>query len=99
MYFTTHFHAMGNQQSNTASTGAMASRSPFGNDDDDKSYLTLTGYDIMKPLGEGSYGKVRIVRQKKNGKYYALKYVDKRHCKYFVLQLKQYWYPVPYNTG
>lgn len=49
--------------------------------DEDGPHLSLSGYDIMKPLGEGSYGKVRIVRQRTTGKYYALKYVDKRHGK------------------
>lgn len=48
---------------------------------EDESYLSLGGYDIMKPLGEGSYGKVRVVRQKGSGQFYALKYVDKKHCK------------------
>lgn len=45
----------------------------------DQSFLKLSGYDILKPLGEGSYGKVRVVRQKKDGSFYAMKYVDKRH--------------------
>lgn len=52
------------------------------NDSEETSPLTLNGYDILKPLGEGSYGKVRVVRQKDNGRYYALKYVDKRHSEY-----------------
>lgn len=42
--------------------------------------LLLDGYSLLLKLGEGSYGRVIMVRQKKTQKYYALKYVDKRHA-------------------
>lgn len=41
--------------------------------------LVLEGYALLKQLGEGSYGKVRLVAQKRNNNFFALKYVDKRH--------------------
>lgn len=41
--------------------------------------LSLDGYRLLKKLGEGSYGRVIMVKQKKSGSLYALKYVDKRH--------------------
>lgn len=41
--------------------------------------LAIDGYGLLKQLGEGSYGKVRMVVQKRSGNFYALKYVDKRH--------------------
>ena len=41
--------------------------------------LCLEGYTLMHQLGEGSYGRVRMVRQKATKKYLALKYIDKRH--------------------
>lgn len=41
--------------------------------------LCLEGYTLMHQLGEGSYGRVRMVRQKATNKYLALKYIDKRH--------------------
>lgn len=43
------------------------------------SNLALSGYDILHPLGEGTYGKVRVARQRLDNKIYAIKYVDKRH--------------------
>lgn len=43
------------------------------------SNLLLDGYSLLLKLGEGSYGRVIMVRQKKTQKYYAMKYVDKRH--------------------
>lgn len=41
--------------------------------------LQLNGYNVYKLLGQGTYGKVRIVQQKKTKKLYAMKYADKRH--------------------
>lgn len=74
---------MGNQHSNLRS--ATTSTVPVYEEKNHE--FSLHGYDIMKPLGEGSYGKVRVVRQKKDGKYYALKYVDKRHGKFFIIKI------------
>lgn len=65
---------MGNQQSNVKKQIEVV---------EDRSHLSLIGYDIMKSMGEGSYGKVRVIRLRQNGEYYAIKYVDKRHGKCF----------------
>lgn len=51
--------------------------------------LALSGYQIMKSLGEGSYGKVRVAKQRSSGKYYAIKYIDKRHGMYFLFSNSQ----------
>lgn len=41
---------------------------------------SLNGYNLMKKLGEGAYGRVVMVQQKATNNYYALKYVDKQHA-------------------
>lgn len=41
--------------------------------------LHLSGYLLLAKLGEGAYGHVRMVQQKQTNKFFALKYVDKRH--------------------
>jgi serine/threonine protein kinase len=43
------------------------------------SNLSLTGYHLVKRLGEGAYGRVIMVCHKQTQNYYALKYADKRH--------------------
>ncbi len=34
-------------------------------------------FEYIKTAGRGSYGKVKLVKHKENGKYYALKIIDK----------------------
>lgn len=41
--------------------------------------LSLKRYEVLKKLGEGSYGSVRMIRERAANQLYALKYIDKRH--------------------
>lgn len=47
--------------------------------EDPEDNFHMNGYAIMKKLGEGSYGQVRMIQEKKTKSFYALKYIDKRH--------------------
>ncbi|KAK9764789.1 hypothetical protein K7432_007427 [Basidiobolus ranarum] len=40
----------------------------------------LFQYDLLKSLGRGAFGKVMVVRSKRDGKLYALKYISKSQC-------------------
>ena len=42
---------------------------------------TLTAYEVVHKLGEGSFGKVVLVRKKDNGELYALKFIDKKRIR------------------
>lgn len=39
--------------------------------------VKLENYEILGILGAGSYGKVKLARNKKNNEYYALKILQK----------------------
>lgn len=39
--------------------------------------LKLEDYEIMRTLGKGGFGKVKLSKNKKTGKYYALKLLNK----------------------
>lgn len=39
--------------------------------------VALHHFHLLRVVGKGAFGKVRIVRYKKNDKIYALKYIDK----------------------
>jgi len=39
--------------------------------------VKLADYDIMNTLGTGSFGRVRLAKQKSNNKYVALKMLKK----------------------
>ncbi|KAJ3345218.1 hypothetical protein HDU83_004285 [Entophlyctis luteolus] len=40
-------------------------------------HIDLRDFNLLKVVGKGAFGKVRIVQKKSNGKYYALKYINK----------------------
>lgn len=40
-------------------------------------------YDILRDLGSGNFGVAKLVREKTNGKFYAVKYIE-RGIKVFV---------------
>ena len=46
---------------------------------------TLEDYDIMVTIGTGSFGRVKLIKSKKGGKYLALKMLKKAE----ILRLKQ----------
>ena len=39
--------------------------------------MTIDDFDILKILGEGSFGKVMLIRRKYDGTFYALKSLNK----------------------
>ncbi|KAF8640281.1 hypothetical protein AX16_010176 [Volvariella volvacea WC 439] len=42
--------------------------------------VTLYHFDLLRAVGKGAFGKVRIVEHKRTKKLYALKYIDKARC-------------------
>ncbi|KAK8826808.1 protein kinase 2 [Blastocystis sp. ATCC 50177/Nand II] len=48
--------------------------------------LTINDFELLKTVGQGSFGKVFQVRMKENGKIYAMKVLNKQR----VMELKQY---------
>ncbi|KAJ3349390.1 hypothetical protein HDU83_000618 [Entophlyctis luteolus] len=40
-------------------------------------HIDLRDFNLLKVVGKGAFGKVRIVQKKSNGRYYALKYINK----------------------
>lgn len=41
------------------------------------SKITLKNFDIIKPIGSGGFSKVYLCRFKEDGKFYALKMIEK----------------------
>ena len=39
--------------------------------------ITLKHFDILKPIGSGGFSKVYLCRFREDGKFYALKLIDK----------------------
>jgi len=42
--------------------------------------VTLYHFDLLRAVGKGAFGKVRVVQHKRSKKVYALKYIDKSRC-------------------
>jgi serine/threonine kinase 32 len=42
--------------------------------------VDLFHFELLRTIGRGAYGRVRVVEHKKTGGLYALKYVDKAKC-------------------
>eukprot|EP00298_Acanthocystis_sp_HF-20_P026885 c4717_g1_i1.p1 GENE.c4717_g1_i1~~c4717_g1_i1.p1 ORF type:complete len:337 (-),score=79.76 c4717_g1_i1:25-1035(-) len=61
------------------------SRFGFGRDIEQITDLKLTDLEMGVTLGTGSFGRVKLVRHKKTGKYYALKMLKK----HFIIQVQQ----------
>lgn len=68
---------MGHRHSQQPSKHSITTRAVESLEYDES--LTLEEYSLLKELGEGSYGRVRMVRLTLTQDLYALKYVDKRH--------------------
>ena len=41
--------------------------------------VNINDFEILSNLGEGAYAKVVLAKQKKTGKIYALKMIDRKH--------------------
>ncbi|ORX88938.1 kinase-like protein [Basidiobolus meristosporus CBS 931.73] len=53
---------------------------PSGEDFDHDAEPDLFQYELLRSLGRGAFGKVMVVRSKRDGKLYALKYISKSQC-------------------
>ncbi|ORY19352.1 kinase-like protein [Rhizoclosmatium globosum] len=42
--------------------------------------VNLTHFELLRAIGKGAYGKVKLVRHKDTKIQYALKYIDKKQC-------------------
>ncbi|PVV00484.1 hypothetical protein BB560_005133 [Smittium megazygosporum] len=42
--------------------------------------VNLHEFKLLKSIGKGAYGKVRVVQHKKSGKMFAMKYINKFKC-------------------
>lgn len=42
--------------------------------------VNLFHFELLRIIGKGTYGRVRVVEHKKTGDLYALKYIDKARC-------------------
>ena len=56
--------------------------------------INLKDYDLMQTLGTGSFGRVRLTKDKETGKYYAMK-ILKNHD---IIKLKQVDHVISENT-
>lgn len=45
-----------------------------------KPIITLKQFELLRSVGKGAFGKVRIVKHKKSKELYALKYINKEKC-------------------
>jgi len=41
--------------------------------------IDINDFDILSNLGEGAYAKVVLAKQKKTGRIYAIKMIDRKH--------------------
>jgi serine/threonine kinase 32 len=42
--------------------------------------VDLSHFDLLRSVGKGAFGKVRVVQHKASKKIYALKYINKEKC-------------------
>lgn len=47
---------------------------------DGQPILSLYQFELMRSVGRGAFGKVRIVRHKCTKQLYAMKYINKEKC-------------------
>lgn len=59
-----------------------------------KKKIDLADYDLMQTLGTGSFGRVRLAREKDSGKYFAMKILKKHD----IIKLKQVDHVISENT-
>jgi protein kinase A len=59
-----------------------------------KRKVNVTEYDLLQTLGTGSFGRVRLAKEKSTGKYYALKILKKHD----IIKLKQVDHVISENT-
>ncbi|KAG1142328.1 hypothetical protein G6F37_008186 [Rhizopus arrhizus] len=60
--------------------GGCCCKERYKEDIDFTSEPNLSHFDLQNLIGQGVFGKVRIVRHKKTGRRFALKYVNKSIC-------------------
>ena len=59
-----------------------------------KKKISLNDYELTTTLGTGSFGRVRLSRNKKTGEYYAMKILKKAD----IIKLKQVDHVISENT-
>lgn len=59
-----------------------------------KKKVNLTDFDVSVTLGTGSFGRVKLAREKKSGEYCALKILKKHD----IIKLKQVDHVISENT-
>ena len=59
-----------------------------------KRKVNVSDYDLLQTLGTGSFGRVRLAKEKATGKYYALKILKKHD----IIKLKQVDHVISENT-
>lgn len=59
-----------------------------------KKKIDLKDYDLLQTLGTGSFGRVRLAREKANGRYFAMKILKKHD----IIKLKQVDHVISENT-
>lgn len=47
---------------------------------DGKPIISLRQFDVMRSVGRGAFGKVRVVKHKATKQLYAMKYINKEKC-------------------
>ncbi|KAJ3320623.1 hypothetical protein HDV06_005141 [Boothiomyces sp. JEL0866] len=47
---------------------------------DDNAEVELSHFTLLRSIGKGAFGKVRVVQHKRTKKIYALKYINKEKC-------------------
>lgn len=56
--------------------------------------ISIDDFDLMQTLGTGSFGRVRLAKEKSTGKYYAMKILKKHD----IIKLKQVDHVISENT-
>lgn len=64
-----------NQNINKSSTNEEKQ----SNNENNQKYPIIDDFEVLKVLGHGGFGKVQLVRYKKDGKIYAMKSIRKNH--------------------
>jgi len=52
------------------------------------SNININDFDLISTLGEGAYAKVALSKEKKSGKLYAIKIMDRKHMQKVFLKRK-----------
>ncbi|KAJ2513342.1 cAMP-dependent protein kinase catalytic subunit [Coemansia sp. RSA 1939] len=74
-----HNHGLSNEAQQQAMLNALPPALQTGDRTHEDTHVQLDGFEIFRTVGTGSFGRVRLVRHKTTGKYYAMKVLRKSH--------------------